>query len=495
MFSCSNPNQPTLEKDICRGNAEKKYPDAYMIVVNTHFWVISLLFLLFINACGRTPQEEYFDYDIIEHKSHTETSTLTENGDAPVSFNLQDVLEMSNARRENLRVPSIERIESLAVGRGVRTFDIQDILSMFHTRYCQEKRVSVVYAIKDAQLLFDTMREIYGGYTYFGVNEVFLPVFEKILGILSEADYWYVDDFAWVLFENLSPYIVDNHFHIGGHFFQATADFFTGGSIMPFDKTESGFRNRVNNLYLQEVVGHDISTLFRLALDSSGVFYYTPVVVISGNDNPGFISITLVYTCGTEQVRNKPVVIVDARSNMGGNGILPRKWLHILTGEIVPQNFVSLSTQDYYEFLRIRDDSTELISFISAEDSITYMPIAPIGDNLSMTYFEDRVVRRDQLLILLVDRYTGSAGDSFADLFLSIENTLIIGQNTMGVLNFDAISQNMRLPLTGLHFMYGQTAMIHPENHLIEGQGIAPDIWTHGDALVAAIAMLQRHGF
>ena len=464
----------------------------------------------------------------------------------PEFMNLQYALAIANIRRENFHAPSREMLESLAVGRVPRTIEV---LETFFTRDDQEEIIPTADAVSDAQLFFATMREIYGGYTYFGGDAVFLPVFDRILDILSDAEYWYLDDFGLVLYENLSPYITDNHFHINGRVFRASADIFTPGLGAAFDRTENGFRDRSNNLYVYEVPGHDISTLFRLSLDMSGQFYYTPVVIIPGTENPGVIFITLVYTCGTEQrmslsrrnytrlgwqnvslhteaenipvvtirqmdfdhpewgqyedarrflslaeqLRDEPVIIVDARSNGGGNGLLARQFLHILTGELVPQNFVSLHTNSYEDLTRQVNDPESAGGLISAEVAETYNPFVPIG-NLTAFYFPDRLIENDRLIILLVDRFSASAAEGFADLLLNVENTLIIGQNTAGALNFDAISTNLRLPLSGLHFMLGHTVMIHPEGSLIEGRGIAPDIWTHGDALIAAVAMLREKG-
>jgi C-terminal processing protease CtpA/Prc len=202
----------------------------------------------------------------------------------------------------------------------------------------------------------------------------------------------------------------------------------------------------------------------------------------------------ILFLSFVEDLRDEPIIIVDARSNWGGNSVLPRKWLHIFTGEIVPQNHAIIGTSSYQTQAEMMADPEnwpeEAIQ--SLEDVITYLPLSPIGDDFTLIYFEDRIVQNDQLLILLVDRFTSSAAESFADALFSMENTLIIGQNTSGTFNFDTMPIPMCLHLSGLQFIYGNLAIIHPEGHLIEGQGIAPDIWVHGDALWAVLRMLEK---
>ncbi|MCL2285617.1 MAG: Gfo/Idh/MocA family oxidoreductase, partial [Firmicutes bacterium] len=99
-------------------------------------------------------------------------------------------------------------------------------------------------------------------------------------------------------------------------------------------------------------------------------------------------------------------------------------------------------------------------------------------------------IENDRLIILLTDRFTASAGDAFADLMLNMENTLIIGQNTAGILLTCMMYTRLSLWRSGVPFGFGATIHIHPEGHLPEGIGIAPDLWVNGDALTAALALL-----
>jgi C-terminal processing protease CtpA/Prc len=180
-----------------------------------------------------------------------------------------------------------------------------------------------------------------------------------------------------------------------------------------------------------------------------------------------------------DNLRDEPVVILDIRSNRGGNGTLPTQWLHLLTGEIVPNNYVGLRAQ-VWDIDSLPDIQRK------------YLSPALFGEGYMILHNDpNRIIEREQILILLVDRYAGSAAEELTDMILNISNTLVVGSHTCGALNFDRLG-DFQMPRTGLWFGFGAGMHIHPEGHLIEGVGIAPDIWIQGDALSAVITMLQR---
>ena len=506
---------------------------------NRFFLVIILTTLLSACSKNRALEEEHnvapdeVNYDVLS---------------ASVSLSLSDILKITNARREQYLSPSVEIAKELGAGLASRSFDYMET---FFTRETQEDYISSADAISDAELLFASMREYYPGYAYFGGDDVFLPIFEEILNYLRETETWAVSDFAYTIYESLKPYIKDNHFKIGDHVFSVNYLFYTNASAI-FDKTDNGFRHRGNGLYVDEVHGYDLDTLFRLALDPSGGFYYTPIAMLpDADDFAEYIVLNIVYANGAQTViplylqisvrfpwqnvslhnerdfpvvtvrrmdsehpdwqlhedasrfisfayelQNDPVVIVDARSNGGGYGYMPQKWLHALTGKIVSSKHISFTARSEQEIQQWIEDGSERdegewrgISRVS--DILTYSPnLMAHGDHV-IRYSPSEIIRREQLLILLIDRFTASAAETFTNLMLSVENTLIIGQNTSGSINFDAIYPT-RLPLSGLFFQHGHTMYIFPIG-FFEGRGLEPDIWTNGDALYATINMLERY--
>jgi len=203
-----------------------------------------------------------------------------------------------------------------------------------------------------------------------------------------------------------------------------------------------------------------------------------------------------------EQLREEPVIIVDIRSNGGGASALSYTWLHRLTGEVVPANFNWLSFFDshidipagvqrparWYSGFRERagfdfEYPPELFG--------KYLHRVPIGEDIFFTPEEawDRIISNDQLIIVLIDRFSVSAGETFADQFTNIENTLIIGQNTFGML-LTSSNVPLYLPNSGMPVIMGRHLLVHPEGTWEEGIGIAPDVWVVGDALQAALSLL-----
>jgi C-terminal processing protease CtpA/Prc len=83
-----------------------------------------------------------------------------------------------------------------------------------------------------------------------------------------------------------------------------------------------------------------------------------------------------------------------------------------------------------------------------------------------------------------------SAAEIFADKMLNLENTLIIGQNTAGFLIAPG-NVPYYLPNSGIPFVAGIEHFMHPAGNFYEGIGIAPDVWVIGDALTAALAMVN----
>jgi len=132
------------------------------------------------------------------------------------------------------------------------------------------------------------------------------------------------------------------------------------------------------------------------------------------------------------------------------------------------------------------------IFYIPQAELELYSPVIPFEGGYVVSDFAPvNMVSRDQILILLTDRYTMSAAESMTDMTFNLENSLIIGNRTGGVLNFDLTFPGMTTPYAGMPFGFGSTMFIHPEGHLLEGIGIMPDLWVIGDALEAAIALLS----
>ena len=74
----------------------------------------------------------------------------------------------------------------------------------------------------------------------------------------------------------------------------------------------------------------------------------------------------------------------------------------------------------------------------------------------------------------------------------NLENTLIIGENTTGIM-IGSAAYSIRLPISGLFIQIGNSMFLPPdENYFEEYRGFLPDLWVAGDAEETAIALLKR---
>jgi C-terminal processing protease CtpA/Prc len=206
------------------------------------------------------------------------------------------------------------------------------------------------------------------------------------------------------------------------------------------------------------------------------------------------------------------VIIVDIRANGGGSCELTKIWLYLLTGEIVPNNYLSVSYaaepfEDTYDELFVQvllhhfEGSTLEMHNNKWSDLVLEMiPMIPtlsrsarFGDFHSISDQMDRVVANDKLIILLINRADGSAAEQFTDLIMSMENTLVIGQNTSGTLVTGSMLV-LYLPNSNIQVTMPMDFNLFDEAYFLEGIGIAPDVWVVGDSLKAALAILEKRG-
>jgi len=461
---------------------------------------------------------------------------------------LQDVLDNANKRRHNIIKPDNIRLLELTEGRVPTTKNFGNFWNSVEKR----SSVSISDAVADAQDFFGLLRDMYGGYLYYGGDKVFTPVLDNIIAAIEnrsdDATSISLSEFENILFSHLSTVnIVDKHFNIGDKLFAPSVAFYHAPEDFAFERDERGFKCLRCGKYATGAAGCSLDEIMRLHLTQEGIFVYVPVILHEEETLPDKLMIEFTYDDGTRdgidflkenplyidyrspslqyiegfpvvnisfmswpesmthsyaqhardflsfapKLRDEPVVIVDIRSNRGGNGLLAREWLHTLTGEIVPNNYVELKAQ-VWDFSK-QYGTPEDHSYISSDISQKYRIPELFGEGyMIFGNTPDRIIEWEQVFILLVDRHTASAGEGFTDMVLSMSNSLIVGSHTYGVLNFDTLG-NFQMPRSGLSFGFGAGMHVFPEDHLIEGVGIAPDVWVAGDALNAVIKMLQRN--
>jgi len=402
--------------------------------------------------------------------------------------------------------------------------------------------ISSDYAIYDTQFLFNTLAAGYGLYIYFGGDDVFAPMRDKIIDTISTQQYWCTRALGQLYVYHLSQVIYDRHFRIDSTSFGDLYRFFVANTM--FDISENGFVNRSNSLYIQELwlpchpgLILDADEILRLSIDEDGHgFFFTPVIPLltlatPADAIPKYLYIR--YSDGTveaiplekmkqpqprvicpvpsldtdrdvpvvaiesmspttvggdryilqflqyaHQLRNEQVFILDLRKCLGGDIGIPFEWFYILKGEYIPSSYYVLRTR-----------------------GIGLFPVTDFGRGERFAIFDDHhmyhanpregLISSDQLIIVLTGPYTQSAAEFMVDMAFNLENTLIIGQNTGGAFMAN-MGFTLHLPRSRMPFNMGNMWNALHESHFQEGLGFAPDIWVSGDALAAALGLIEN---
>lgn len=455
---------------------------------------------------------------------------------------LQTLLTTANARRADIIKPDYNLLSAQTQGRIPETIDYStlfDYVPLAETITSDE-------AIADVRLYFEVLRQLYGSYIYFGGDAVFLPVLDALVAELATRDIWTINDFERRVFSALNPIINDNHLTLMYNRFAPYNGVFTT-ALNTFSREGDNFYCLTTGMQVVDVVGHshiqhDLEHIIRPSIDESGELLWSIVIPRVDFAGRGYF-VNIYFEDGTssrvwlhrpishhipyhgptfeiidgipvvsirrayfeteaeyerlntflgfaEKLRDEPMFILDVRSNSGGNGTVPGRFFYELTGEFVPTNFAWMFRWDY----AVHRELLTQPGNISYEATREFFVTRPFGEGHTIAHDAPRVLlENEQIVIVLTDRFTGSAGEMFVDMLLNMENTLIIGHNTMGSLHADTTYPSLHLPYSGLLFSIGRAIMLHPEGHNVEGIGIAPDVWVNGDALAAALALLNAY--
>lgn len=181
-------------------------------------------------------------------------------------------------------------------------------------------------------------------------------------------------------------------------------------------------------------------------------------------------------TAGTE-LQGEPVVLIDVRTNGGGNADYGWRFWESYTGTKTSGNHLICFARQANNAMNDR--------YGVGLELLDGRPI--------MNTKEDTMTEMDNLTIILSGKDAYSAAEDFVDATHNVENTLIIGENTAGCLTSGAISQKS-LRYSNIHFSYAESATIWPEGQFSEGYGLEPDLWCPAVyAEEAAINFLKKN--
>ncbi len=380
------------------------------------------------------------------------------------------------------------------------------------------KSLSAEKAAEDVDLAFRLLAYGYGGYYYFGGDEVFFPVRDSILDKLSTMETIKTTELRNLLWEGLSPVLIDNHFAI--HTTLRT----------PYD-TDGDFEQYtyyVPDLYFDDPTGIDSEYVKHTIGPEGAITYGLATVCKTPDDLPSSLTIggkersltwvraeslshskkdrKLAYSETTVAAEQLPVLqcytffkdhsperletfastassylkapqlVVDLRGNRGGMSYYWAPWIK------------------NYAFI---DPATKTL-FAHKRSNLHYAFTEPDTDSTGdweLTRMNNEVRwRKDKLLFVLVDNNTASTGEEFARTLSLGNHVILVGCNTSGCSSFGNLEEYY-LPNSGIELYFGTSLSFSDSLENKEGIGIFPDLWVNPeDSLDAVVRMCKYYG-
>ena len=395
----------------------------------------------------------------------------------------------------------------------------------------------------DIDILFQALLSTYGPYYHFGGDEVFLKARDDILAECIAKERLSAGELSALMIKHLS-FIRDAHFTVNNTRFSEVvkAHIYNQGSA--YLRAGELFVTADGQRVMKSIAGALPGEKLRLSISPVGEVVYYPVLLLENGIDPEPLEVE--YTDGTretlippqwvsgyeeseitvemrdrqgipvlfarnmyfdqapggedgqaflyyaEQLREAPVSMIDLRSNGGGNGILPLKWLSAFAGEQVAGNHLSIQRWSEEEMLAY-GQNTENQYYVPVEEMQQFEGTAPINEQyMKNGDLPDTFVPNDSLLIVLTGKNTASAAEVFVDAAVNVENTLLIGHNTFGMLISNAYTW-MVLPESGIAIQLGSDLRVFADGSFEEYVGFSPDLWVSGaDAEDLAVILVQN---
>lgn len=174
-------------------------------------------------------------------------------------------------------------------------------------------------------------------------------------------------------------------------------------------------------------------------------------------------------------------LIIDARSNSGGDEDFIKNWLKSYTGE-EPEQKTIISNWGTAMF-----DRTQAYADLGEE-----FAAFRTGDK-DYELFQGKLLANSTPILLLTDSMSGSAGESIVTYCRTLDNCLVIGSPTRGA----QLVGNVRgwmLPNSAIGFQFGQALHFIYSMENVEGKGYAPDLWCNPKtSLQSVLNMVERY--
>ena len=418
-----------------------------------------------------------------------------------------------------------ERTEYLSYLRPAEfdhPFTVDEIRGLLEHREGADS-VTIAHARADVELAFELLAYGYGGYAYFGGDEVFLSIRDGILAQLERLDGPVeTETLGRLLWEGLSPVMVDRHFHVFANGWSSAEE------APPYVQSTWCVRDLyfddptgIDPRYVKRTIGPDGAITYCLAVVCPDGGALPPSMTIEGEERTlewrraapagvnrvGEAAVLSETTVGAERIpvlanrllyayperleefaataaryREEPLFILDLRGHGGGNDGWATQWL----------TDFSVQTVSPKSMWCIKGTNISLAAWEEAGlDPSSYGLTDSLG-GWSVSIHDGTIWETDNTVFVLIDQNVASAGESFVSQLAMGRRVVLVGSNTMGDLNFGNVSA-FYLAHSGISLRFGASLSFRDRLENNEGVGYFPDLWVRPDDSLDAVARLCRY--
>lgn len=380
--------------------------------------------------------------------------------------------------------------------------------------------VSYEQAVADIELYFRTLKYAYGAYYYFGGDAAFEAAQANAIAAISGKSQITHGTVAQALFNSVT-FVMDGHFSVGGPSIVEYSEYKKVYFYcdMEFHKEGEQFYTLIGGekWYFSNFSNPDVSIEYTLTAD--GRLIYSPalicpvteagsdtVTLVKGSkttelpinwiqsssmlgryahafdfktlekDGVAYISIRSFdgadpailneFAASGAEFRDAEVIIFDIRGNGGGSDIYCDMWVEHFSGKRI-----ALPT--------------------AHSNRVTALSTGTLGhERIEEIYIEGKMIPNDIPILVLVDNYCASAGESMLLFLKTLENAVIIGSSSAGY-QLAGNRVDLTLPNSGVPFSFGTSFGFKFDTTNVDGIGYAPDIYCDPVyALDAALALV-----
>lgn len=477
----------------------------------------------------------------VDYDTDSNTAIVLSKGSTAAYQNaFEKLLEDVNEKRraDMAKEESFDGFEAyLQHHRGEVTITQAEIDSLKNLNNPGKAVLTRAEALEDVDLFFRALHYSYGAYYYFG-EETFQKAENTIRAKLSSCKTITRDQLISLMYSNLL-FVRDGHFSIAGRYepaFEKSVQYLYYYSGQSFGKDESGYYLLGENEKWYYTSCGNANVEMKPYLDGSGRVCYslrqfcpataahtadsitltkgaeTKTVSVTwslsqsyledGSQGPdyhylksnGIALITIrrfdwnyeetmdEFVRTGSDLKNAKLIIIDARSNSGGDEDFIKNWLKSYTGE-EPEQKTIISNWGTAMF-----DRTQAYADLGEE-----FAAFRTGDK-DYELFQGKLLENSTPILLLTDSMSGSAGESIVTYCRTLDNCLVIGGPTRGA----QLVGNVRgwtLPNSGIGFQFGQSFHFIYNMENVDGKGYEPDLWCDPKtSLQAVLSMVERYG-